>query len=1343
MSDTHLESKTPWGLGRKMIALVGTAVLVTGVVVLVWTYQGFHSALTRQTLNQVGADALVASVKLASEIDRVGADVEFLSGTPPIQGMIRTQKAGGIDPVDGSTKTLWQERLGTIFTEMLQAKPQYLQIRYIGMANNGLELVRADRVGEKIQTVNPLHLQPKGQRVYFREALSQPPRTLYFSPINLNRENNQVVEPYIPVLRVARPIYSEAEGTPFGILIINLDMRHIFQALGGSLQPTQTLYVTNDQGEFLVHPDPQKTFGSELGRPFGLQDQFPKTAARFVSLSLQSDPIVQEEDEFQQVVGMHKSQYDPRNPSRFLGVIVEDSFEHVIAPAITTRNQTIVISLFLLGGALLVALLVARTLTRPLKHIAEATEAFGRGESDIRLRITSHDEVGQLAHSFNSMATQVEERTALVTLESEVDSALNTANDKTTMLQACIDAIAQNLKNAVVRIWTVDTLNQNLELEAGDFLSPHREDPYRRLPIGQSKFAQIALERKPLIIHGINNNSRVPDQEWATNEQIQTFAGYPLHIENREIGAIGIYSRRPLSDLALAALEHVANRMSLGIDRFQKEETSRNLSNRLVLATTATHIGIWDWDVLNNVLIWDDQMYTLYGMTSQDFSGAYEAWVKAVHPDDLERGNEEIQQALKGKKPFDTEFRVVWPDQSVHWIEAHAVVERDKQGNAIRMTGVNWDITERKHAESELRRRQERFLQIIEASPSGILMINHLGTIVLINQKISELFGYATEELVGQPIEMLVPDRFRSHHPQKRENFFANPESRKMGAGRDLFGLRKDGTEFPLEIGLSPIETPLGTHAIATIIDISERQQAAKVIQEREKRMRLIIEAAPNGIIMVDTKGQMVLVNSQTEQLFGYSRDEMIGQSIEQLIPDRFRSDHFLHRNEFIAAPSNKRMAQGRKLFALQKNGTEFPVEIGLNSINTPEGLMILATIVDLTEIEKSHEAIAQLHRRNELLLASAGEGIYGLDMKGNTTFVNPAAANMLGYTPDELIGVSMHATIHHTKPDGSPYPREESPMNAAFQDGLVHHVDNEVLWRKDGTSFPVEYTSTPMHDEHGRIIGAVVTFSDITQRKEVEEALQQWTQALERSNKELDDFAYIASHDLKEPLRGIHNYARFLTEDYAKLLGDEGNEQCQTIMRLSQRMEDLINTLLYYSRTGRTELAIGDVDLDKVVSEVLDTLKPRLEEEGVTIRYPTPLPTLRCDEARVAEIFRNLLTNAMKYNDKAEKWIEIGYVTPKDEPVAFYVRDNGIGIPEKHQDNIFRIFKRLHGRNKFGGGTGAGLTIIKKMIERHGGTIWVESTVGEGTTFWFMLEPFHKSSTFAPMQTTPAQTHS
>ena len=239
----------------------------------------------------------------------------------------------------------------------------------------------------------------------------------------------------------------------------------------------------------------------------------------------------------------------------------------------------------------------------------------------------------------------------------------------------------------------------------------------------------------------------------------------------------------------------------------------------------------------------------------------------------------------------------------------------------------------------------------------------------------------------------------------------------------------------------------------------------------------------------------------------------------------------------------------------------------------------------------------------------------------------------------------------------------------------------------------------------------------------------------LERSNDELDSFAYIASHDLKEPLRGIHNYSSFLIEDYAEVLDEEGMSKLQTLIRLTQRMEDLIDSLLHFSRLGRVDLSLKNNDLNEILDSAIDVIKMSKVENSIEISIPRKLPIVNCDRVQINELLMNLVSNAVKYNKNECKQVEIGFLDTLEQldpnlqqkiqaqnQIVLYVKDNGIGIPQKHHGNIFRIFKRLHGKKAYGGGTGAGLTIVKKIVERHGGEIWLKSEVGAGTTFYLSL---------------------
>jgi len=347
-------------------------------------------------------------------------------------------------------------------------------------------------------------------------------------------------------------------------------------------------------------------------------------------------------------------------------------------------------------------------------------------------------------------------------------------------------------------------------------------------------------------------------------------------------------------------------------------------------------------------------------------------------------------------------------------------------------------------------------------------------------------------------------------------------------------------------------------------------------------------------------------------------------------------------------------------------------------------------------------------------------------DADGRCVFVNKTWCEFTGRPEADGLGDGWANNVH---------PDDRSGFRRAFLVAVARRQPFELEYRMrrhDGAWRWVIDTARPLFDDDGSYLGHVGSVADITERKQAEEELQRRATALQRlntelenSNRGLDAFAYIAAHDLKEPLRGMHHFSQFLLEDHADRLTEDGVEKLRTLMRLTQRMESLLESLLHYSYLGRAELALERVDIHRVVEETVELLAARLHESQVDVRVAARLPSVQADRVHVGEIFNNLIANAIKYNNKAEKWVEIG-CEPSSEGGAqqpvFYVRDNGIGIAPQHHEAIFRIFRRLHGREEYGGGTGAGLTIVRKIVERHGGKIWLVSQPGAGSTFYFTL---------------------
>jgi signal transduction histidine kinase len=368
-------------------------------------------------------------------------------------------------------------------------------------------------------------------------------------------------------------------------------------------------------------------------------------------------------------------------------------------------------------------------------------------------------------------------------------------------------------------------------------------------------------------------------------------------------------------------------------------------------------------------------------------------------------------------------------------------------------------------------------------------------------------------------------------------------------------------------------------------------------------------------------------------------------------------------------------------------------------------------------DLRRSRDELREVAERFRVALKNAPIFVYNTDAQLRYTWIaNPppglSAEAILGRRDEEIPGLSETEELRATKRQvlsTGVGMRRTVPLRIA---GRLRHFD---------------VTVEPLHREGGALTGLTVAAIDVSERAEASEMLERHARELARSNADLQDFAYIASHDLKEPLRGISNYARFLQEDHAADLGEQGIDKLSTIVRLAQHMYGLLDSLLEYSRVGRTELAVSAVDLGEVLAEVQAALSGRLEQENAQVRVQPGMPTVRADRVRIGQVFANLITNAFKYNLSPVKIIEIGCVRvagPDGPAPVFFVRDNGIGIEKRHHERIFAMFKRLHPRDQYGGGTGSGLAIVKKIVERHGGHVWLESTLGQGTTFYFTLQP-------------------
>lgn len=487
--------------------------------------------------------------------------------------------------------------------------------------------------------------------------------------------------------------------------------------------------------------------------------------------------------------------------------------------------------------------------------------------------------------------------------------------------------------------------------------------------------------------------------------------------------------------------------------------------------------------------------------------------------------------------------------------------------------------------------------------------------------------------------------------------------------------------------------------------------------------VEVIMNTVLDGLITIDEAGTIFSFNPAAERIFQYSAEEVIGKNVKYLMPKPYCDEHHQYIANYLTSGEGKVIGVGREVAAKRKDGSVFPMELGVNEMSVAGARMFVGTIRDITERKQAEASRLTETNRLQAILATVLDGIITIDRLGVICSFNPAAERIFGYREQEVLGKNVKMLMpnpYHDEHDGYLHNYLDTGEKKVI--GIGRKVEAR---RKDGEIFPIELGVNEMQVDGQRMF--VGSIRDISERVAAEQSIVDYLAKLTRSNQELDDFAYIASHDLKEPLRGLNNNALFLQEDYGEVLDEDGLKRLDRIGFLCKRMEALVDDLLYFSRLGRQDLAIKNTNLNDVISDIQHMMETNLVEANAQIIVPQPLPEITCDATRVTEVFRNLISNAVKYNDKEKKLVEVGYM---DSPVGqcqlsqyiFYVKDNGIGIKESFFEDVFRIFKRLNTEDDDVKGTGVGLTFVKKIIERHGGKIWLESDLGLGTTFYFYL---------------------
>jgi PAS domain S-box-containing protein len=639
-----------------------------------------------------------------------------------------------------------------------------------------------------------------------------------------------------------------------------------------------------------------------------------------------------------------------------------------------------------------------------------------------------------------------------------------------------------------------------------------------------------------------------------------------------------------------------------------------------------------------------------------------------------------------------------------------------ESAEGILVTAAIRDISVRKDAEKHLAQMEGRYRGLLEAAPDAMVVVNRGGEIVLLNVQAEKQFGYRRDELIGQKVKNIIPEGFAERLVADALRSTEDALAQQIGTGIELTGRRKNGSEFPIEIMLSPLESAEGTLVTAAIRDISVRKAAEKHLGQMEGRYRGLLEAAPDAMVVVNQGGEIVLLNVQAEKQFGYRRDELVGQKVKNIIPEGFAERLIADGTRTAEVALAQQIGTGIELTGRRKDGSEFPIEIMLSPLESAEGILVTAAIRDISVRKAAEQHLSQMEGRYRGLLEAAPDAMVVVNQAGQIVLLNVQAEKQFGYRRDELVGQKVKNII----PEGFA-ERLVADALRSTEDALAQQIGTGIELtgrRKDGSEFPIELMLSPLESAEGILVTAAIR--DITTRKTAEAHLLNKVEELNRSNEELGQFAYIASHDLQEPLRMVASYTQLLSRRYKGKLDSDADEFISFAVDGASRMQRLIQDLLAYSRVGTKGSDLLDTSCEEALQQALVNLRGSIEESGALVTHD-PLPAVLADEMQLVQLFQNLVGNAIKYQSPGIPRIHISAAMNGEKKWIFSVKDNGLGIDPQYFERIFGMFQRLHKREEFAG-TGIGLAICKKIVERHGGSISVESQPGQGSTFHFAL---------------------
>lgn len=519
------------------------------------------------------------------------------------------------------------------------------------------------------------------------------------------------------------------------------------------------------------------------------------------------------------------------------------------------------------------------------------------------------------------------------------------------------------------------------------------------------------------------------------------------------------------------------------------------------------------------------------------------------------------------------------------------------------------------------------------------------------------------------------------------------------------------------------------------MLDYVRIYRAKENARFREKQVQsqssTILKSVIDGVITINSKGKIQLFNPAAEDLFGYKEDEVLGKNIKMLMPNPYHDEHDGYLKNYLTTDEKKIIGIGREVTGLRKDSTTFPMELSVTETKFNNVRSFTGIVRDVSERNEYQSKIEAQKQYYHDLISGLGSAVFVINNDHNIIFWNKSCEGLTGLSASDVIGTNQQwkGFYEEQRPTLADLviDQEISQAKKYYPD---HFSENEIsdtgystqfqTTRNDIKKYYLRADCIPLKNQDGKIIAAVQSITDITSLRESYQTMEQQQQELKRSNQELEQFAYVASHDLQEPLRMVSSYTQLLAKRYKDKLDGDAIEFIDYAIDGAMRMQTLVQDLLQFSRLSSRVNEPETIDANELVSYATKNLEISIGETG-TMFSSDDLPQIQGIVGQLRQLFQNLIANAVKYRDP-EKVCTIRVSAERTgADWRFCIEDNGIGIEPDYFDKIFVIFKRLHNKEEYEG-TGIGLALCKKIVENHGGNIWVESEPGRGSRFYFTL---------------------